>query len=936
MRSLIIASLFIFTGFLANAQRAAESDYVAGSIIVKLKHAYANKCEKNTIKIPEFQTLRKSSKIEQIEKLYPNHKTILKTKATKNHIDLSTIYRLTFDVNKDPYKIIRQLLNSNYVEYAEPEYINQLAYSPADSLNNQQWYLDAIKAYDAWDIQTGDTTVVIAIVDTGSDLDHEDLVDDFAYNYNDPINGIDDDNDGYIDNFNGWDVANNDNNTSFGNSGHGTNVAGIASASTDNAVGISGCGFNSKILSIRIDNDINGRLTGAYEGIIYAADHGAFIINNSWGGYNYSRLAQDIINYAAINKGALVICAVGNGPFTGPNVGKGTEQRFYPAAYENVFSVGSLIEGDTVKETSNYGYWVEVFAPGEDMLTTAANGSYGNNGGTSMAAPVVAGVAALVKSQFPSYSAEQVKQKIMNTCDDIYAINEARYQNKLGEGRINAYKALVDSTSPGIAFKNKVISDKNDETFLPGDTLRIYGDFTNYLANANNVSISIRSLDNSMQVIDGTTSVGQLNTMETKNNENDPFILVVKSGIGFNQILDLELSISADNYAVKRFFDVIVNPSYITINENNLTVTLPSNGKTGYAATNANFGEGIKYLNGNSLLFEGSFMLGVDSTYIPNSFRNDVQDVDDDFKVITSILRQANSEATAEAFTIYNDGNLSTTPNLEIEQRNYFFSTSETENSVIYVYAIRNISGTEIRNLHAGLALDWDIDNFENNKIYYDASRNMGVSYSSDTSLYCGVRALTQEINSTHYAIDNTPGGNGGINVLDGFSDAEKFESLSKMRDSAGISTSKGNDIIDVNAIGPLSIQADSLKIVAFSVSIAGSKVNLEEEADSVARLFQELSLNLTAPKLTKFAQSIIYPNPANDQLSLNLNLASPEKLQIDVIDASGKLIYSKNKLLLPGNQKINLNVASWKTGVYFLKIKGDNLSFQNTFVVAR
>ena len=936
MRFLIFAFTLSFIGISANAQQTLKSDFAAGSVIVKLKHAYADKCHKSAIAIPALDALLASSKIQQTEKLFPNHKTILKTKSTTSHVDLSTIYRLQFDASKDPFKIIRQLQNSAYVEYVEPEYINQLAFTPADSLNNQQWYLNAIKAYEAWDIQKGDTSVVIAIVDTGSDLDHEDLVNEFAYNYDDPINGVDDDNDGYIDNFNGWDVANNDNNTTFGNSGHGTNVAGIASASADNNVGISGCGFNSKILSIRIDSDVNGALTGAYDGVVYAADHGAFIINNSWGSYSYSRLAQDVVNYAAINKGALVICAVGNGPFTGPNVGVGTEQRFYPAAYENVFSVGSLVEGDTVKESSNYGYWVEVFAPGGKMLTTDAAGNYGINGGTSMAAPVVAGVAALVKSEFPTYTAEQVKQKIMNTSDDIYAVNESRYQNKLGEGRINAFRALSDNTTPGIAFKNKVISDNNDETFLPGDTLRIYGDFKNYLANASNVTISIESLDNAMQVIDGTTSIGQLNSMESKNNVNDPFLLLIKSGVNYNQLLDLELSITADNYAVKRFFDVNVNPSYITINENNLSVTLPSNGKTGYAGKNTNLGEGIRYLGGTSLLYEGTFMLGNDTNYLVNSFRNDVQDVDDDFKTVSSIRRQANSEAIAEAFTIYNDGNFSGTPNLEIEQRNYFFNTTETENSAIYVYAIRNVSSSEIRNLHAGIALDWDIVDFEKNKIYYDASRAMGVSYSSDSNVYCGVQALTQAINNTHYAIDNISGGNGGINALDGFTDAEKFQSISNMRDSAGFSTPQGNDIIDVNAIGPFSIQADSLKIVAFSVTIANSKNNLEEEADSVAKLFQELSLNLTSPKLPKFAQSIIYPNPTNNHLSLNINLESAENLQVEVIDASGKLIYSENQFLLPGAQQINLSVASWKTGVYFLKIKGDNLNFQNTFVVAR
>lgn len=936
MKLSAITLVLMLSGFFSLAQESSQKPYEKGSLIVKLKNNYADKCNKSSINIPAFQALLENLSVQKLEKLFPRHSTVKRTKSTLNHVDLSTIYRLSFDEKIDPYKITNQLLKVGYVEYAEPEFINHLAYTPNDSLTSQQWYLNAIQAYQAWDIQKGDTAVVIAINDTGSDLDHEDLKEAFALNYADPINGIDDDNDGYIDNFNGWDVANNNNNTSFGNSGHGTNVAGLASASTDNIFGMSGCGFNTKILSIRIDDDITGGLTGAYDGIIYAADHGAFIINNSWGNYFYSRLAQDVINYAAINKGALVVCAAGNGPFTGPNAGIGTDDRFYPAAYENVFSVGAVMEGDTVKESSNFGYWVDVFAPGENMITTAANGGYGVAGGTSMAAPILAGVAALVKSEFPNFTAKQVKQKILSAADDISAVNEAKYQNKLGAGRINAFKALIDSTSPGIAFENKVITDQNDETFLPGDTLRIFGDFTNYLANATNVNVSIRPTDNHLELIDGSTNLGNISTMATKSNKNDPFVLVIKSGQNFNQLVDLELSITADNYAVKRFFSLTINPSYITVNENNLSVTLPSNGKIGFAAKDANLGVGIKYLNGNSLLYEGGFLIGNSASYVSNSFRNDNQGTDDDFKIITSIRNEANSDADFEAYTVYNDQNNVNPPQVEIEQRNYFFNTGKAINSVIYVYAIKNISGVEIQNLHAGIILDWDIEDYSSNKIYFDAPRQMGVSYSSDTNLFCGVRTLTENSGNTHYAIDNEQGGNGGINLLDGFSDFEKYQSISLNRDSAGTGSVKGNDIIDVNAVGPFSIPADSIKVVAFSITVSESKANLEEEADSIAKKFQQLSLNLRSLKLPALTQSIIYPNPANNELSVNLNLQHPKNITMEVFDVSGKLIYSNQRFLSTGIQQIQLNTASWKTGVYVLKIKGDKLIIQNTFVVAR
>ena len=138
MRFLLIVLILSFSGSVLNAQQSAENDIVAGTVIVKLKYAFANKCNKSSIAIPEFEALLENATVQESKKLFPNHPTLLKTKSNKSHVDLSTIYRLKFDANQNPFKIIRQLKNSDYVEYAEPEYINQLAYAPADSLNNQQ------------------------------------------------------------------------------------------------------------------------------------------------------------------------------------------------------------------------------------------------------------------------------------------------------------------------------------------------------------------------------------------------------------------------------------------------------------------------------------------------------------------------------------------------------------------------------------------------------------------------------------------------------------------------------------------------------------------------------------------------------------------------------------------------------------------------------
>tara|TARA_R110002096_G_C14638436_1_gene725369 strand:+ start:1 stop:2820 length:2820 start_codon:yes stop_codon:yes gene_type:complete len=931
---LALSMLFAFTAYSQN-----QEEYLEGVLIVKVKPIHGEKCLKSNIAIPSLQKIVSEENVLSVEKLFPNHKAPKTKKAADGRklVNLNTIYRFKFDETRNLEKVKRQLENNQSVEYVEFEYINQLAYTPNDTSNFRQWYLGAIQAFDAWDIEKGDTNVVIAIIDTGSDTAHADLKANFAYNYDDPINGIDDDNDGYIDNFNGWDVANNDNDASYSRSGHGTNVASIASAATDNVTGISGVGFNSRILTVRIDDENTGRLTGAYDGIIFAADAGAFIINNSWGGYNYSNLAQDIVNYAAINKGALVIGAVGNGPFSGPNTGTGIEMPFYPAAYDNVLSVGSLLEGDTIKQSSNFGYWVDIFAPGEDMYCARENNNYGISGGTSMAAPVVSGVAALVKSHFPNYTNKQVMHKLLSTADNVDAVNDIRFNNKMGVGRVNVYKALIDSTSPGIDFENRVITDGVNDLFSTGDTIKIWGNFINYLANANNATASIRVINNKLTVIDGSTNLGNLNTFDSISNNHDPFLLVVNPSLNFNEKIDLEVTVSANSnsYTRKIYLNLTINPDYLTLNENNLTVTITSNGGIGYSGDNNTLGEGIKYLNGNSLLFDGTFIVGNSANYIPNRFRGDASD-DDDFEIIKTVVPIQSDTSDFETQALFNDEKLATPTNLEISQINLGFTRTDLSNTIVYVYKIKNTSNSKLFNLHAGLILDWDIENYLTNKVTYDAQRKMGISYSTDTNLYVGVKILSDSLNNFHYGIDNESGGGGGINIIDGFSSAEKYLAISSNRPQAGNVNPNGNDILDVNSVGPFNLEADSSQLIAIAIIVGQSIAELEREADSISIIFNDLVIGI--PEFNRFnhvSNLKLYPNPSNEYLTVNFDLKESSQLKVRIHDLQGKLVCEENKGgLSKGKHQFNIETSKLKTGLYLLEINGDSFTIKNNFVV--
>lgn len=894
-------------------------------VVFKVKREYAEKCTKDAVKLPEVSTILQQKSV-GTNKIFPNHRK----EKSKQLVDLSTLY----EIKNTNASVLRQLAlelkNQKAIEYAELLYPAQLAYTPSDSENTKQWYLQAIDAFNAWGIEQGDTNVIVGIVDTGFDIDHPDLVDAIAYNHDDPINGIDDDLDGYVDNYYGWNVANRNNNIDISFFGHGTNVAGIASAATDNVTGISGVGFNTKMLLVKGEDENSGRLRNVYEGMVYAADQGAFIINNSWGSFFYSEFGQDIVNYCALNKGALVIAAIGN---------NGADTLFYPAAYDNVLSVGSLLPGDTLKESSNFGYYVDLYAPGEDMWTCNAIGGYQYNGGTSMAAPVVAGVAALVKSRFPNYTAKQISILLKNTADDLENVNATIYRDKLGSGNVNAFRALSEDPT-GIVFENLRIRDKNDGVFVNGDTLNISGRFKNYLADATGINISLEVAGNLLNPIKTNFSIGTLNANDTVNNYHTPFSFHVPSQLSAQKRIDFLLRIQTNQGNFKQHFSITLNPDFITLKENELRLTLTSDGSLGYSGRINNLGTGYKYLEGNSLLYGGSFAIGLNPQEVADHFWVDtsrlfIEDFDDDFTKENLVAIQPSNQSKAEVSTSFsyqmqNGGQLS------VKQTTFLFEGDSLSSTVIHNYQIKNESNASLSSAYAGILADWDIINQNRNKITYDSSRKMGISFSTDSNLFCGIRALSAQP-VRHYAIDNTPGGEGGLDLSRIFNDSLKFEALSGMRDSAGVSNTAGNDVIDVISYGPFDLQADSSISLSFAISFGKSINQLSEYSDSAQAAFNQLTLGqIERPASNLLLSSILYPNPASQHILFQFQNVEPGRANLRIYSSEGKLVYDlPSQHYSKGKQELLIDVSSWKTGLYFLQLNGDKLKIQNKFVVS-
>ena len=282
----------------------------------------------------------------------------------------------------------------------------------------------------AWALGTA-TSIVTAVIDTGVDYTHPDLASNIWTNTDEVAgNGIDDDGNGFVDDVRGWDFVNNDSDPMDDN-GHGTHVAGTIGAVGNNGIGVTGVAWTASIMPLKfLDQSGSGSLSDAIKAIQYARVNGAKIINASWGGGGFSSALQSAISQF-ITSGGLFVAAAGN-EATNNDV-----TPSYPANYQGVISVGASTRTDTRASFSNYGTSVDVFAPGQSILSTLPGNRYGSLSGTSMATPQVAGALALLWGQNPTLSATTISQALINSTDNVLRASNSTH------GRINVGAAAT-------------------------------------------------------------------------------------------------------------------------------------------------------------------------------------------------------------------------------------------------------------------------------------------------------------------------------------------------------------------------------------------------------------------------------------------------------------------------------------------------------------
>lgn len=526
--------------------------------------------------------------------------------ACLNNFDQSYVLKLS--KNFDIISAVDKLNADPAVIYAEPDYHAKLAELPDDPYFDEQWGLEKIQAEVAWDVTLGSPNIVIAFIDSGIDLDHEDLAPNLWINPGEiPSNSLDDDNNGFIDDVQGWNFVNASNNVTDV-SGHGTMVAGIAAARTNNTLGVAGVCGNCRIMPVKVTQDTGViNYSDIASGIYYAVGKGAKVINLSLGGYSDSIAIRNAINYA-LSKNVSIVAGAGNDH---------TDTLFFPAAYEGVIAVAGTDPADFKTASSNFGNWVSISAPADSIYSTNLGDGYSTDSGTSYAAPFVSGGAGLLLSLHPDWTPAMVNAQLIQTADDLDTLNPS-YAGLLGSGRLNLATAM-QPPSPILKYEGYIGNDVPD--FQPefGSTVNLQVNLSNEWADALDVTGLLSSADPYISITSSSSSFGDILAGQSATN-SIPFVFSIDVEAGFSHSIPFGLDLTANNgaYTAHLEFNITTRSSEFSVSGTLLENTTWTSDKIYKVIADVGVPPGLTLTiePGTRVQFAGNFSLNVGGTLV--------------------------------------------------------------------------------------------------------------------------------------------------------------------------------------------------------------------------------------------------------------------------------------------------------------------------------
>lgn len=939
--------IFTFCFGYSFAQTAAQtaSNYKSNSIIIKFRKNvnFTNYNELLAkLNVNEKLVSRIKPYVSPTLLWYNTNKTFLKTNNEIPENSIARIYYADILSGKNVSEVLEFLGKQDFIEYAEPNYKRELMYSPNDPKLGQQIYLSRIKALEAWDIQKGDSNVVVGLVDAGVDFNHEDFKNVFYTNKGETgkdasgrdkaTNKIDDDGNGFVDDWQGYDFvgANGvtpDNNPVFDVSTHGVATSGLLAANANNGVGIAGVAYGCKILPVKVvdkDSDINWGL----EGILYCAKMGARVVNYSIGGLGKSKAEEEIIDYVFNNLNCLVVASAGNVQ------GSVTQYDYvYPASYTNCLSVGACNDFDSPSEFSVNNYDIDLVAPGSFVLTTSPTNSYNYESGTSFSSPIVAASAALLLSQNKNYTAKQLTAMILNGCDDISSITPTYLKGKTGIGRLNIYNSLkngLNTTFVGIR-SFEFLNTKNNYLTQNTETTLNLG-LHNYLREVSSVLVKVECESNPEIIINNNNFIKN-NVAENQTFYSNPnFVFTIPNSVKNGSEIVFKVTIITPQDTVYAYLHEIVSVNYATLRNNNVQLCFTNIGNLAYSNFGYIGGEGVGHyeFSGNSVYHAG-LMIATDENKFSDVVRRGYQTegIEQDFEPLENValIKSGNRETGIAKF---NDNGAIDEKRLgvEVKEEVFTYENEGLDDVAFLTYQISNKSANPLNNLYCGLYIDWDLGIAYNNSCDYDAANKIGyVRNTVNKEYYAGHILLSNQKLSFRGIVNSDP-----ATGVKPFPESRKWAYLTGGVDNAATDQA---DVSCVIGAGGNVLLPNKTENFAFAIIFAKSPdslvalakrarekynlitgINNDKEFDNQKFDNQEFEIQENVGGIF----DKLRVTPKGEKLSFEISSTKNCKAKFSIYNLRAEEIMSFDKEFNTGLNKFDVTLQ--QSGVYFYQIR--------------
>ncbi len=792
-------------------------------------------------------------------------------------------------------------------------------------------------------VRAADGEVVVAVVDAGTEWRHEDLVGTVYQNPGEIAdNGLDDDQNGYVDDLIGWNFP-----LDLGDptglpqtpisAEHGTHISGIVCAADRNGLGVTGVSGGARLMAINVGHPERDRVVSfGYEGILYAALNGARVINCSWGRRGrWSHFEQEVLEGVEA-LGAVVVAAAGNSFHDRP---------FYPAVYPTVLSVTG-IRGTLVHNTigANAAYWIDVSAPGVDIISTLPGDRYGSRRGTSQATAHVSGIAALLLTQHPEWSPRQLREQIRWTAVALNDYNEPELFHRMGTGVVNAYRALTD-TPPGVVIEEYGFSDEDGDGVVEASevvtgSLRL----SSVLREAPATKLEFFTDDPYLQPLLTELRVGGI-ALNNSLSATRAFSAWVVPQAPVAHIAELRIQITTAQDTVHTWLRLELNPLHVDLRGEFVEMGVAANGKLGYASLFREGdpgGVGLRRPGELPRILGGAFVIGISETQVSDAHYAVLADDEyEDFlpRGVQAARMEDDPDADRMAVVEFSD-NIAPAPlGIGVRHEARLFDDAVRGRLVISRYILSS-DREDLEGVRAGFLVDWAPHEGVSNSDQVHSDAAYQLAYVLDVSGIDGGSAAGLRVLEAPgpYAANWLPdvvqeGGRspGFYNVVDyeaKLSDPELWDLLTRENDDA---PSAPGNLSQMISVGPFDLPAGEEREIIVAWLLGKDETEIREQSELARQVQASLHSGFGGELATQLFFLPSAPNPfrsGSGGTMLRFTIPQEGRVRLRIFDSRGRLVrVLLDQEMLAGNHLCPWNGqdgsgSSIARGVYHLLLE--------------